>query len=287
MPHEGVTVLLTGAAGLFGTWLRRTAPTEFNVIPMTHRRSVSANEVVADLRDRDAVASALATAQPGLVIHAGYARDRASIVDATRNIVDIADEVSADVIFVSSEAVFSGDGVPRSEDARPDPVWDYGRWKAEAEAVVSSRGPNAVIVRLPLIISVDPEDHILTDIRSGHEEGAPTVWYSDEMRQPAYAEELARAIWDIASVPLKQRAGGWHLPGPESLSRYEIADRAIAAVGLDRSSIVSAVTPPEAHRPRDLNLTGDRAKAQIGWRPTPIYTSTTAFSTRGGRAPLR
>lgn len=274
MADESVTVLLTGAAGLLGTWLRRTVPTGFDVVSATHRRRVSANDVIADLRDRDAVATALTTVKPGLVIHAGYARDHASIVDATRNVVDIAQEISAHLIFVSSEAVFSGDGVPRSEAARPDPVWNYGRWKAEAEQVVSSRDPNAVIVRLPLIISIDPEDHILADIRFSHENGAPTVWYSDEIRQPAYAEELARAIWDIASVPLKQRAGVWHLPGPGSLSRYEIADRAVAALGLNRSSIVSAVTPVEVHRPRDLNLTGERAKAQIGWCPTPVHTST-------------
>lgn len=279
MTHEVVTVLLTGAAGLLGTSLRRTAPPECNVIAATHQRRVSANDVVADLRDRDAVASALTEVKPGLVIHAGYARDRASIVDATSNVVDMAQEVSAQLIFVSSEAVFSGDGTPRSEAARPDPVWDYGRWKAEAEDVVSARDPNAAIVRLPLIISVDPEDHILAGIRFGHENGAPTVWFSDEMRQPAYAEELGRGIWDIASLPLEQRAGIWHLPGPESLSRYEIADRAVAALGFGRSSIVSAVTPFEAHRPRDLNLTGERAKTQIGWCPTPIHTPTPA-STR-------
>lgn len=284
MTDENVTVLLTGAAGLLGTWLRRTAPTEFNVVPVTHRRRVSANDVVADLRHRDAVATAFTTVKPRLVIHAGYARDHASIVDATTNVVDMAQEVRSQLIFVSSEAVFSGDGTPRSEAARPDPVWDYGRWKAEAEKIVSDRDPNAVIVRLPLIISVEPEDHILAGIRFGHENGTPSVWFSDEMRQPAYAEELCRAIWDIASVPPETRTGVWHLPGPESLSRYEIADRAVDAVGVgvgvgvgvDRSSIVPALTPLAAHRPRDLILTGDRAKAQIGWCPTPILTSTPA-----------
>lgn len=276
MTYENVTVLLTGAAGLLGTCLRRTAPRELHVIPATHRRRVSADDVVVDLRDRDAVASALATVKPGLVIHAGYARDRASVVDATGNVVDMAQEVGADLVFVSSEAVFSGDGSPRSEAAQPDPVWDYGRWKAEAETVVSERDASAVIVRLPLIISVDPEDHIVADIRFGHEHGAPTVWFSDEMRQPAYAEELCRAIWDIASVPREDRTGVWHLPGPERLSRYEIAARAVAALGLGRSSIVSALTPLEAHRPRDLHLTGERAKARIGWCPTPIHTSTAA-----------
>jgi dTDP-4-dehydrorhamnose reductase len=133
-----------------------------------------------------------------------------------------------------------------------------------------------VIVRLPLIVSVEPEDHILTDIRHGHDNGTPTVWFSDEMRQPAHADELCRAIWDIASVPVERRTGVWHLPGPERLSRYEIAARAVAALEIDSSSIASGLTPLELRRPRDLNLTGERAKAQICWCPSPIYTWTTA-----------
>jgi dTDP-4-dehydrorhamnose reductase len=271
MAEEGITVLLTGAAGLLGTWLRRTAPAPLNVVPATHRSRVSADDVVVDLRDRDAVAPAFATVRPGLVIHAGFARDRASIVDATRNVVDAAQGVGAGVVFVSSEAVFSGGGAPRAEGDRPDPVWDYGRWKAETEAIVSDRDPDVVIVRPPLMVSLDPEDHILADIRAGQEHGTPTVWFSDELRQPAYAEEIGRAIWAIASLPLEQRSGIWHLPGPERLSRYEIADRVVAAAGLSRSAIISAVTPVDAQRPRDLNLTGERAQTQIGWCPTAVH----------------
>ena len=276
MTHEHVTVLLTGAAGLLGTWLRRTAPMEFNVIPATHRRRVSASDVVADLRDRDAVASALTTVRPGLVIHAGFAHDHASIVDASKEHRRHGPGGHRRPHLRVLRGRVLRRRIPRSEAARPDPVWDYGRWKAEAEKVVSDRDPNAVIVRLPLIISVDPEDHILADIRSGHENGAPTVWFSDEMRQPAYAAELSSSD-SGHRLNLSQEAGRCsYLPGPERLSRYEIADRSVAAVELDGASIVSALTPLDAHRPRDLNLTGDRAKAQIGWCPTPIHASTPA-----------
>jgi len=264
-------VLLTGAAGLLGTWLRRTAPTHLDVVPVAHRRRIAAGELRADLRDRDAVADALSTARPGLVLHAAYARDRASTVVATRNVADLAHAVGARVLFVSSEAVFSGDGRPRSETAPPDPVWDYGRWKAKAEEIVQRRDPSAVVVRPPLIVSTDPEDHIVAGIRAGQAKGAPTVWFSDEVRQPAHAEDLARAIWDIVALPVEERAGTWHLPGPQRLSRYAIAERAVARLGLDPSSIASAPTPAEARRPRDLFLTGARAEAQLGWDPTPIH----------------
>jgi dTDP-4-dehydrorhamnose reductase len=263
--------MLTGASGLLGTWLRQCAPRNLDVVSVVHRRQVAGDVVVADLRDRAAVESAFMTVQPSVVIHAGYARDEASIVDATRHVADMAAEVEADLVFVSSESVFSGDGRVRSETSRPDPVWDYGRWKLAAEGIVQSRDPSAAIVRLPLIVSRTPEDNILTDIRRGLECGEPSVWFTDEMRQPANADELAQAIWAIAGESVASRAGVWHLPGPERLSRFEMATRAVDAIGLSRSSIIAAPTPPAAQRPRDLNLTGSRAQRQIGWRPRRVH----------------
>ncbi|MET0902567.1 MAG: sugar nucleotide-binding protein [Acidimicrobiales bacterium] len=183
---------------------------------------------------------------------------------------------------MSTEAVFSGDGRARSETSRPDPVWDYGRWKVAAEDTVQCLDPNAAIIRLPLIISRAPEDNILSDIRRGLERDEPSVWFTDEMRRPANAADLAHAIWAIAALPAASRAGIWHLPGPERLSRSEIAARALDAVGLDRSAILTAPTPLGAQRPRDLNLTGSRAERQIDWTPRPIH----ALCARRGGSPV-
>lgn len=263
-------MLITGGAGLLGTWLRRT-----NTVPavsVMHRRPVDGRRVVADLRDPDAVADAFATVRPRLVIHAAFARDEASIVDATRNVAEAAKRTGADCILISSEAVFSGDGRARSEGSRPDPVWDYGRWKAEAEALAFITVARIAIVRLPLIISTDPDDHVVSDIRAAGERSERSVWFTDEMRQPARADDLARAIWSIAALPAEARSGPWHLPGPERLSRFDIAQRTVEAVGLDKSWIVSAPSPLNAHRPLDLNLTGQRAQHLIGRSPRPVHS---------------
>lgn len=111
-------VLLTGASGLLGTWLRRTAPVGTEVVGLTHRtRLRDSPEVIADLRDPGAVVAAVHLVRPSLVIHAAYARDPVAIVAATQNVVDAAQKVGVDVLYVSSDAVFSGDGSPRRENA--------------------------------------------------------------------------------------------------------------------------------------------------------------------------
>lgn len=263
------TVLLTGASGLLGTWLRRTVPEGVEVVGLTRRsRMRNFPEVVADLRDSDAVFAAVHQVRPSLVIHAAYARNQVAIVEATRNVVEAAQ--GADMLYVSTDAVFSGDGSPRHEDAALDPVWDYGRWKAQAEGIVTDGSETSTIVRLPLIVSLDPEDHVVARIRIGAARNQPTAWFDGELRQPAAAPELADALWRIALLEPGARAGAWHLPGPESLSRYQIARRVVAALGIDASSIQAGRTPPLAERPRHLNLADGRASASINWRPSKV-----------------
>jgi dTDP-4-dehydrorhamnose reductase len=242
------------------------------VVGLTHRRRLrDFPEVVADLRDPDAVVAAVHQVRPSLVIHAAYERDEVAIVGATQNVVAAAQGFGVDVLYVSSDAVFSGDGSPRHEDAPPDPVWDYGLWKAQAERIVSCASATSTIVRLPLIVSLDPEDHVVARIRSGAARNRPTAWFEDEMRQPAAAPELAEALWRIALLDPDDRAGAWHLPGPESLSRYQIAQRVIVALGLNTSVINAKRSPQPAHqRPRHIVLADGRASASIDWSPSKV-----------------
>jgi dTDP-4-dehydrorhamnose reductase len=204
------------------------------------------------------------------VIHAAYAHDEASIIGATRNIVDAAQGVGASVLYVSTDAVFSGDGTPLGEDAAPDPVFDYGRWKAQAEQIVTECAERSAIVRLPLIVSLDPEDHVVAHIRVVAARNERTTWFDDELRQPAAAPELADALWCIALLGPNDRAGTWHLPGPETLSRYEIAQRVVAVLGLNANVIKAEHTPPSASRPRHIDLEDSRARDCINWSPTKI-----------------
>jgi len=268
------TVLLTGASGLLGTWLRRTVPAGIDLVGLVHRRTLDGNRrVEADLRDFAATRAAIDRVHPDLVIHAAYRTDEVSIVDATRHVVDAAGAVDADVVFISTDAVFSGDGWPRAEDAAPDPVHDYGRWKARGEALVTVLGAGSAIVRLPLLVSLHPDDHVTARIRHGAASGTATVWFDDEVRQPAMAHEVAEALWRIVRLDRSERTGAWHLPGPERLSRYEIAQRVAGALGLDAATIERGATPASMVRPRVLDLAAARAVEAVGWSPSPILTT--------------
>ena len=270
-PVSSRVVLVTGASGLVGTWLRKTVPADAELVPLAHRTSVpSSASVTVDLRDARAVSAVLARVRPSLVIHAAMAPDAASIVGATTNVTDGAGLVGAGVVYVSTDAVFSGDGRPRDESAQPDPIWDYGRWKAEAEKVVL-RGPTgSAVVRLPLVVSLDPEDRAVARIRRGALQRQPTMWFHDEIRQPAMASDIAEGLWRIALLAPDQRTGTWQLPGPESLNRYEIAQRVTDALKLDPDSVVPVPAPRDGTRPRHIEMRSDRASDEIRWEPARI-----------------
>ncbi|HET8931742.1 MAG TPA: sugar nucleotide-binding protein [Acidimicrobiales bacterium] len=264
-------MVLTGASGLLGTWLRRTVPDGIDLVGVVHRRAPEGiRHVDADLRDEAATRAAIGAVRPDLVIHAAYRLDAPSIVAATRHVTATARDADAHLVFVSSDAVFAGDGLPRAEDAVPDPPHDYGRWKAEAETLVAGLGRRSTIVRLPLLVSLDPPDHVLARIRQGAATRTPTIWFDDELRQPASAAEVAAALWRIVGLDRADRSGVWHLPGPELLSRFAIAQRAVARLGLETSAIVAAPTPAGVVRPRSLVLEGGRAAESVDWSPSPI-----------------
>lgn len=264
-------MLVTGAAGLLGHWLLESTPCVETVVALTYRRPVEGTASFRiDLLDAAGVGSVMSEVSPRLVIHAAYAKSRESIVDATRNLVDAASAAGAHVMLISSDAVFAGDGSARDEQAQPDAAWDYGRWKAEAEQVVLSRCEHGAVVRLSLLVSIDPEDHVVEQIRAGVAARQPTRWFTDEMRQPLRAADAAVGIWRIVGLGTAERSGVWHLVGPERLSRYEIARRTVRHLHLPESSIEPAFQPASTDRPRDIALRDARARATIGWAPAAI-----------------
>lgn len=262
-------VLVTGAAGLVGTWMLRTAPPWADITAATRASVLDWPRVLfGDLRSCTDAEEVVLAARPDVVIHAAYVRDRASITDATMNVLAAADGLGARFVLLSTDAVFDGDGQPRSENDVPDPVWDYGRWKVQAEDGVATRS-NGSIVRLPLLVSLEPSDPGTRSIREAFAAGETVGWFKGERRQPALAPEVAAAIWRIVEQPTNKGAGIWHLAGAEHITRRELGARIAQALDIPDPGI-EIDAPPSPERPHDLYLTDQRARDQINWHPSPV-----------------
>lgn len=273
-------VLVTGGAGTVGGWLVRTVPGDVDLhvtehlspVPDDVRAAATVHRV--DLRSVDAATDLLEGVLPGVVVHTAYAQDRRdAIVDMTHAVASAADAVGSSIVALSTDVVFAGDDPPYDESADPDPVSDYGRWKAEAERCCVTVSPDACIVRISMAVSLDPPDRVTAALAAALRDGREVTLFEDELRQPIRARDLAEGLWALVAVGRVERAGIWHLPGPERLDRVEIGLRVAAALGLDAATVrVASASSFPSPRPRDPEL--------VSTRRSPSAVTLPRFDTR-------
>ena len=268
-------VLVTGGAGLVGSTLIATAPAGVEVhATQRHSPVVGATAHTIDLADADEPVGLLAAIRPDVVIHTAYGTDDLGrdVIAATRSVAAACAIEGAALIPLSSDVVFDGEHAPYAEDAPLVPVHAYGRAKAEAEADVVTAVPDAAIVRTSLVCAADPLDPRSAWVVDTLRAEEPITLFTDEIRNPVRADDLALMLWDLVALPRADRAGPWHLVGPDALSRFELGVLLAEAHGLDPAGITSASSRDQPEpRPRDLTLTAERS-AGLATQSRPVGT---------------
>lgn len=269
-------VLVTGAAGFVGRRLVGRAPDHVEVVGTWRRQrppgAVPAHRV--DLADRAATMALVERLAPDVVVHTAYAtadlgRD---VVATTTHVADATAASGAALVHLSSDVVFSGEDAPYAEAAPPSPVSAYGRAKAAAEAEVAVAVPDAAVVRTSLVLDPDSDDPRMRWVADALAAGRPVDLFVDEVRMPVHRDDLVDGIWRLLARPRRDRAGAWHLVGPEALSRWDLGTLVARRVGADRGALRAVPSPRDVDdpRPRDLRLAHDRAREAIGWAPRAV-----------------
>jgi dTDP-4-dehydrorhamnose reductase len=183
---------------------------------------VAPSSAALDLRHAESVLATIRDWRPTAIVHTAYRKDdRASIVDATRNVAEAAERHHVRLVHVSTDALFAGRSDPYTEADRPTPVHEYGRHKADAERVVETTCPTAVIVRTSLLYGrheLSGHEHAVRDVISGR---STTRFFTDEIRSPVLVDDLAASLTELAAR--RDVRGLLHLGGPDALSRAELA----------------------------------------------------------------
>lgn len=242
-------VLVTGAAGLVGSWLFAHPPGAVDAVATTRADT--------DLADPAAVRALIERVRPDTVVHTAYgtADLERDVVGASANVVDACLAMGAGLVHVSTDVVFGATDGPHGEHDRPAPVTPYGAAKAAVEADLAERLPGAALVRTSLVCATDPPDPRTQALLDALRTDRRITLYTDELRSPVRLDDLGRGLWALARMSPRSRAGTWHLVGPESLSRYTLGVLVAAWAGLDPAGITPALV--EEHptpRPRDTRL---------------------------------
>ncbi|MFK7741209.1 MAG: NAD(P)-dependent oxidoreductase [Planctomycetota bacterium] len=275
-------ILVTGAEGFLGRHVVAAVRAAGHLACTTAR---NAGDAAVDLAAPGMVSAVVEALQPDVVLHLAAmsrmdqcGRDPAAAEQVNGWLAaEFARRFGARLMFTSTDLVFDGQGAPYAEDATPAPLSAYGLSKVNGEQHVRAHGGR--VVRLPLLFGpegprIEASGSAAHDLDAVVQQYGPfgrgatgalrraaaaeeaSSWFTNEYRTPLHVADAARALVDFVVDP--DGPNMFHLPGPERVSRWELAQRFCALQGLSRE----ALQPSECHdanRPRDVSLLG-------GWR---------------------
>lgn len=268
-------LLVTGASGYLGRRLVRRAASRHDVFS-GYRRDPdvvpAGRPVHLDLERPETVEAAVRGLGVDAIVHTaavnpgGPEGAMATVnVGGSRAVAAAAAAVGARLVHVSTDVVHDGNRAPYGDDDEPSPRGLYPETKAAAEAAVRELLPSAAIVRTSLIYAVDELDHGTAGFAERLARGEGVRLFSDVLRQPVWAEDLAEALLRLVETPF---AGRLNVAGSEALSRDAYGRLLLAFWGLASEddirveSIRAAEVAPAV--PRDLRLKLDRARRVLG-----------------------
>lgn len=270
-----MNILLIGGSNLLGRYLLRSVPPGLDVTATWYTNYMSGCTFQLDLTNQSQVNYVFGRVKPQVVLHLAavgdvdyteyhYQEVYAVNVLGLRNVLKACLDYRARIIYTSSNAVFSGDDAPYSEDDARQPVNLYGATRKHAEDAVRE-GDNWLILRLFLLFGWSPPgartnwvQTIVRKLRAG--ESLSLV--DDTLWQPTYAGFVAKAIWEIVQLPALSNQV-IHLASPQAVSLFTLGLNTAHTFDLSADKIqpIKSASLPSSTAKRPVNSTYNLEKS--------------------------
>jgi dTDP-4-dehydrorhamnose reductase len=274
-----IRILVTGSKGQLGSELQAIAPDfpffdlTFTDLPELDITDETALEVFWGKHDFDAVINCAAytavdKAEEDVATAGKVNRD------AVANLARLCNSSGTYLVHISTDYVFDGRGsVPYRESDRPNPQTAYGHTKLAGEEALMACLSKGMILRTSWLYSSYGNNFVKTILRKA-KEGTPLRVVSDQVGNPTYARDLAKAILHILPVAMAQNV--LHLlhysnEGICSWYDFAVAIVSIAGIGCEITPVTTEEYPLPAPRPGysalDKNLIRTRFNLDIpSWK---------------------
>ncbi len=178
-------------------------------------------------------------------------------------------------VGISTDLVFDGALAPKGGFSEKDlraPLSVYAKSKAAGEDIVLAYS-NAAILRTSLLLG-KPQGDVTGPLGwmvDAAIKGIPLELFKDEWRTAILVEDVIKAVLAVGD---KKLSGLFHLGGGERLSRVELGEKLLCALGKPSSLIKSlyrkekSAVPP---RPEDVSLNSDKLWGALRLRPKAIF----------------
>ena len=196
-------------------------------------------------------------------------------VKGTLDLVRQIAKTSMQIIFFSSDYVFSGENGKYIDSSERKPSTEYGLQKMQVEDEIPKITDNYLILRLGKGYGIEKNDGtILDEIACSIASGYKVLAAWDQIFCPTYIEDLISAIHAIQTLRLR---GFMNLCNESSWSRYDIALAIANSMGkkpdyIQRISL-SDLSFIENNRPRNTSMKCNRFNKKVKMNFTRLQDS--------------
>lgn len=258
-------ILVTGATGQLG----------YDVLKELKKRGIEAFGISSkelDIANEQAVLEYILMYRPDAVIHCGAytavdkAEDYPDLCRAvnsagTRYLARACKEIEAQLIYISTDYVFPGDGEKFYEpEDEPRPSSIYGLSKLEGEKAVQEILTKYFIVRISWVFGINGNNFVKTMLRLGRESDELNV-VCDQIGSPTYTADLAPLLCDMI---MTDKYGIYHATNEGVCSWAEFASEIFRLAGMKTriNFIPTSAYPTRAMRPLNSRLSKDKLERE-------------------------
>jgi dTDP-4-dehydrorhamnose reductase len=229
-----VKILVTGAAGMLGSDVVRAA--EF-----VNHQVVGLSHADLDVADRLTVARRMLEERPDAVINCAAYTDVDGAEDDLEGAMDInaeaaanvsvaANEISAKVLYPSTDYVFDGSkSEPYLESDEPRPQSIYAQTKLAGEHETAGANPRHYVVRSSWLFGTAGRNFVETMLSLARDHGEVLV-VRDQVGSPTYTAHLADALVRLVDT---EAFGLHHLASQGECSWFEFAQEIFSQAGVE------------------------------------------------------
>jgi len=255
-------LLVIGARGFLGTFVTRRASSLYEVLRGDRSRESDETDVVIDITNRESVDAAFKECRPDAAILLAAIsdidrcqRDRQLAVNVNlygaENVANACERSGVKLLFTSTGAVFDGLKHGYSEEDEVSPVSVYGETKANAESMVRTLVPSAIIARVSLVLGRTGKattnslvDSMIRRWRAGETLSASVI----ESRNPIDAGTLSQ--WFVELLADDRNHGTFHTGSTDSMTRYELASTIAAHLNVSQNLVEKELQSAPGRAPR-------------------------------------
>jgi dTDP-4-dehydrorhamnose reductase len=261
-------ILLTGGQGFFSIRFTERYKNEFEIL--------SPGKDDLDITDAVKVLEVFKEFKPDYVIHAAaiavtdFCNKHPEIarkinIDGSVNVAKACKEVSAKLVFISSEQVFNGnvEAGPYGEEHAAVPDTVYGQNKLEAEGILKAILDQLWILRFTWLFGLPEKglniaSNIMWETVTALLKGKKIYASPHEYRGMTYVSEMVENFKKVFQLPY----GTYHLGSVNEMSRYEVVKHILTEMGLANRIEEVLVKDEEKYKtlPRDVRLDTEKAR---------------------------